>query len=214
MPPNLPNLLTLSRIAAIPLLVALMAWHTAGADLAACALFALAGFTDWLDGRIARQRKLQSELGRMLDPIADKLLGGATLMALAGLNRLSPLGLYPAIVIMCREILVSGLREYLAELAVRLPVTRLAKWKTGLQMVAIGTLLAGDPGAARLGLAAVPVGAIGEAMLWVAALLTLVTGWDYLLAGVNSVVGRRSPDETASRPKAPASPALVLTTED
>jgi cardiolipin synthase len=214
MPPNLPNLLTLSRIAAIPLLVALMAWHTAGADLAACALFALAGFTDWLDGRIARQRKLQSELGRMLDPIADKLLVGATLMALAGLNRLSPLGLYPAIVIMCREILVSGLREYLAELAVRLPVTRLAKWKTGLQMVAIGTLLAGDPGAARLGLAAVPVGAIGEAMLWVAALLTLVTGWDYLLAGVNSVVGRRSPDETASRPKAPASPALVLTTED
>jgi len=214
MPPNLPNLLTLSRIAAIPLLVALMAWHRAGADLAACALFAFAGFTDWLDGRIARQRKLQSELGRMLDPIADKLLVGATLMALAGLNRLSPLGLYPAIVIMCREILVSGLREYLAELAVRLPVTRLAKWKTGLQMVAIGTLLAGDPGAARLGLAAVPVGAIGEAMLWVAALLTLVTGWDYLLAGVSSVVGRRSPNEQTSSAKPPAAPALVLTTED
>jgi cardiolipin synthase (CMP-forming) len=214
MPPNLPNLLTLSRIAAIPLLVALMAWHTAGADLAACALFALAGFTDWLDGRIARQRKLQSELGRMLDPIADKLLVGATLMALAGMNRLSPLGLYPAIVIMCREILVSGLREYLAELAVRLPVTRLAKWKTGLQMAAIGTLLAGDPGAVRLGLAAVPVGAIGEAMLWVAALLTLVTGWDYLLAGVSSVVGRRPPEEAASRPKAPAAPALVLTTDE
>ena len=214
MPPNLPNLLSLSRIAAIPLLVALMAWHRAGADLAACALFALAGFTDWLDGRIARQRKLQSELGRMLDPIADKLLVGATLMALAGLNRLSPLGLYPAIVIMCREILVSGLREYLAELAVRLPVTRLAKWKTGLQIVAIGTLLAGDPGAARLGLAAVPVGVIGEAMLWVAALLTLVTGWDYLLAGVSSVVGRRAPNEQTSSAKPPAAPALVLTTED
>jgi cardiolipin synthase (CMP-forming) len=220
MPRNLPNLLTLSRIAAIPLLVALMAYHTAGADLAACALFAIAGFTDWLDGRIARQRKLQSELGRMLDPIADKLLVGATLMALAGMNRLSPMGLYPAIVIMCREILVSGLREYLAALAVRLPVTRLAKWKTGLQMAAIGTLLAGDPGAARLGLAAVPVSAIGEVMLWVAALLTLVTGWDYLLAGVSSVVSQSSggsrpaPGEPGPRPKSPAAPALFMTTDE
>ena len=184
---NLPNILTLSRIAAIPLLVALMAWHTPGTDLAACALFAVAGFTDWLDGRIARQQKLQSDLGRMLDPIADKLLVGATLMALAGMARLSKFGLYPAIVIMCREILVSGLREYLAGLAVRLPVTRLAKWKTGLQMVALGTLLAGDPGAARLGLAWLPVQAIGEVMLWAAALLTLVTGWDYLLAGLQHV---------------------------
>ena len=223
MPSNLPNLLTLSRIAAIPLLVALMAFHTAGADLAACALFAVAGFTDWLDGRIARQRKLQSELGRMLDPIADKLLVGATLMALAGMNRLSSLGLYPAIVIMCREILVSGLREYLAGLAVRLPVTRLAKWKTGLQMAAIGILLA----------SVVPVGAIGEAMLWVAALLTLVTGWDYLLAGLSSVVSlqssdvsrssganqssalsRRSPEGEDARSKAPAAPELFLTTDD
>ncbi|MEJ0048065.1 MAG: CDP-diacylglycerol--glycerol-3-phosphate 3-phosphatidyltransferase [Rhodospirillales bacterium] len=214
MPQNLPNLLTLSRIAAIPLLVALVALHRPGADLAACALFAVAGFTDWLDGRIARQRKLQSDLGRMLDPIADKLLVGATLMVLAGMDRLSPLGLYPAIVIMCREILVSGLREYLAGLAVRLPVTRLAKWKTGLQMAAIGTLLAGDTGAAKIGLAAVPVGAIGEAMLWVAALLTLVTGWDYLLAGLQHVapfqaplVDRPPPDNGVS-PKAPVVPEL------
>jgi cardiolipin synthase len=184
---NLPNLLTLSRIAAIPGLVALMALHGAGADLAACILFALAGFTDWLDGRIARQQKLHSDLGRMLDPIADKLLVGATLMALAGLGRLSPLGLYPAIVIMCREILVSGLREYLAGLRVGLPVTRLAKWKTGLQMVALGTLVAGDDGAAVLGLGALPVGSIGEAMLWIAAGLTLVTGWDYLRAGLKHV---------------------------
>ena len=184
---DLPNILTLSRIAAIPLLVALMAWHGAGADLAACALFAVAGFTDWLDGRIARQRKLQSELGRMLDPIADKLLVGATLMALAGMGRLSNFGLYPAIVIMCREILVSGLREYLAGLAVRLPVTRLAKWKTGLQMAALGTLLAGNAGAAKLGLGALPISTLGEVMLWAAAILTLVTGWDYLLAGLQHV---------------------------
>ena len=199
---NLPTLLTLSRIAAIPVLVALMAAHTASCDLAACGLFAIAAFTDWLDGRIARWQHLQSDLGRMLDPIADKLLVGATLMALAGMGRLSPLGLYPAIVIMCREILVSGLREYLAELRVGLPVTRLAKWKTGLQMAALGTLLAGDNGAAVLGMQSLRVGLIGEAMLWLAALLTLVTGWDYLHAGLRHVTPAwlpASPEKTETR---------------
>jgi len=185
---NLPNLLTLSRIGAIPVLVALVALHTPGADVAACAVFALAGITDWLDGRIARQQKLQSDLGRMLDPIADKLLVGATLMVLAGMGRLEASALYPAIVIMCREILVSGLREYLAGLSVGLPVTKLAKWKTGLQMAALGTLLAGDSGARVLKLSALPVGLIGTLMLWLAALLTLVTGWDYLMAGLRHVV--------------------------
>jgi cardiolipin synthase len=187
MNPNFPNLLTLSRIGAIPVLVGLAAMRRPGADVAACAVFALAGITDWLDGRLARQHQLQSELGRMLDPIADKLLVGATLMTLAGLGRLQSYGLYPAIVILCREILVSGLREYLAGLAVGLPVTRLAKWKTGLQMAALGTLLAGDSGAAALGLGSLPVGALGQAMLWVAAVLTLVTGWDYLNAGLRHV---------------------------
>jgi cardiolipin synthase (CMP-forming) len=199
---NLPNLLTLSRIAAIPGLVALMAVHGAGADLAACILFAIAGFTDWLDGRIARQHKLQSDLGRMLDPIADKLLVGATLMALAGLGRLSPLGLYPAIVIMCREILVSGLREYLAGLRVGLPVTKLAKWKTGLQMVALGILVAGDDGGAVVGLGALPISTMGEAMLWVAALLTLVTGWDYLRAGLKHVSQPQSASDSQQALKA------------
>lgn len=184
---NLPNTLTLSRIAAIPGLVALVAIHTPEGDLGACALFALAGVTDWLDGRIARQQKTQSDLGRMLDPIADKLLVGATLMLLAGMGRLSPLGLYPAIVILCREILVSGLREYLAAFRVGLPVTRLAKWKTGLQMAALGTLLAGDSGASVLHLRLLRVSELGEAMLWAAALLTLVTGWDYLRAGLHHV---------------------------
>jgi cardiolipin synthase len=126
------------------------------------------------------------------------LLVGATLMALAGLGRLTPLGLYPAIVIMCREILVSGLREYLAGFAVGLPVTKLAKWKTGLQMAALGTLLAGDNGAAKLGLEWLPVSSIGEAMLWAAAALTLVTGWDYLTAGLHHADPSRE-----SRPVAP-----------
>ncbi len=184
---DLPNLLTLSRIAAIPVLVALVALLRPWGDLCACLLFAAAGITDWLDGRLARQRRQFSELGRMLDPIADKLLVGASLMVLAGFNRLPLWGLYPAIVILAREILVSGLREHLAGRRVSLPVTRLAKWKTGFQMGALGVLLAGDSTARLLGLPWLPVGAIGAVMLWLAALLTLVTGWDYLVTGLRHV---------------------------
>lgn len=180
---DLPNLLTLSRIAAIPVLVALVALHTPMGDLAACIVFGLAAITDYFDGKIARSRSQQSDLGRMLDPIADKLLVGAALMMLAGQARLSDWGLYPAVVIMLREILVSGMREYLATLRIGLPVTRLAKWKTAFQMGALGTLLAGDTAAALLHIGFVPVSFIGETMLWIAAILTIITGWDYLRAG-------------------------------
>ena len=180
---DLPNVLTLSRIAAIPLLVALAALRSPVGDMAACIVFSLAGITDYFDGRIARGRAQTSD-GRMLDPIADKLLVGATLMTLAGLGRLSNWGLYPAIVILLREILVSGLREYLAGLRIGLPVTELAKWKTGFQMGALGTLLAGDSSARLLHLQFLPVAGIGEAMLWVAAGLPIWTGWDYLVAGL------------------------------
>ena len=189
---DLPNLLTLSRIAAIPLLVALVAVHQAPADIGACIVFSAAAVTDYFDGRLARSRSQQSNLGRMLDPIADKLLVAAALMMLVGLGRLSTLGLYPAIVIMLREILVSGLREYLAELRIGLPVTQLAKWKTGFQMGALGTLLAGNSSAHLLHLSFIPVGMIGEAMLWVAAGLTLWTGWDYLTAGLRHASGPRT----------------------
>lgn len=184
---DLPNVLTLSRIAAIPLLVALVAIRAPWSDAAACLLFIAAGITDWLDGRIARSRRQFSELGRMLDPIADKLLVGASLMVLAGFGRLPLWSLYPAIVILLREILVSGLREHLAGRRVSLPVTRLAKWKTGFQMGALGVLLAGDTTAHLLGLDWLPVGLIGALMLWLAALLTLVTGWDYLVTGLRHV---------------------------
>src|SRR3954462_6003794 len=166
---DLPNVLTLSRIAAIPLLVVLVAINDPEADLIACVNFSSAAITDYFDGKLARSRRQQSDLGRMLDPIADKLLVGAVLMMLVGQNRLSRLGIYPAIVIMLREILVSGLREYLAGIRVGLPVTKLAKWKTGLQMGALGTLLAGDTSATLLHIGFVPVSTIGEAMLWVAA---------------------------------------------
>ena len=181
---DLPNLLTLSRIAAIPVLALLVARHAPAADFAACFVFSAAAITDYFDGRIARDRRQTSDIGRMLDPIADKLLVGAALMLLAGQGRLSDWGLYPAIVILLREILVSGLREYLAGLRVGLPVTSLAKWKTGFQMGALGTLLAGNDSAALLHLQFLPVSVIGETMLWIAAVLTLLTGWDYLKAGL------------------------------
>jgi len=189
---DLPNLLTISRIAVIPVLVGFVAWNTPNGDVVALLLFAVAWITDYFDGKLARDRAQTSDLGRMLDPIADKLLVGATLMMLAGMGRLSIYGLYPAIVIMLREILVSGLREYLAGLRISLPVTQLAKWKTGFQMGALGTLLAGDSGAAVLHLGFLPVSTIGETLLWGAAILTIVTGWDYLQAGLRHATVRNS----------------------
>jgi cardiolipin synthase len=201
MPTDLPNILTLSRIAAIPVLVVLCALRAPWADLAACVVFSAAAITDYFDGKLARERQQTSAFGRMLDPIADKLLVGAALMLLAGMGRLTDLGLFPAIVILLREILVSGLREYLAGLSVGLPVTRLAKWKTGFQMGALGTLLAGDTAAAALGLRFLPVSLIGEVMLWTAAALTMVTGWDYLQAGLRHVGG--TPEDAAAPSREP-----------
>ncbi len=189
---DLPNMLTLSRIAAIPVMVALISLRIPVADFAACVVFSAAAITDYLDGHFARSRRQQSDLGRMLDPIADKLLVGAALMMLAGEGGLRGYTLYAGVIILLREILVSGLREYLAGIRIGLPVTKLAKWKTGFQMGALGTLLAGDPSAHLLHLGFVPVNAIGSAMLWVAAVLTLVTGWDYLTAGLRHATGMPS----------------------
>jgi cardiolipin synthase len=184
---SLPNLLTLSRILAIPVVVATFYLNGDFARWLGCALFAAAGFTDWLDGHFARRWEQQSELGRFLDPIADKLLVSATLFMLTVTARLSSHAVLPALVILCREILVSGLREYLAGLSVGMPVSRLAKWKTAIQMVAIGVLIVGDAGWHVL-----PVVAIGETLLWLAALLTLVTGYDYLRAGLLHIAAPRA----------------------
>jgi cardiolipin synthase len=194
---SLPNMLTLSRILAIPVVVATFYVTGDYARWFACALFAAAGFTDWLDGHMARRWEQQSELGRFLDPIADKLLVAATLFMLTATARLSAQAILPALVILCREILVSGLREYLAGLRVGLPVSRLAKWKTGIQMVAIGILIVGDAGPAIL-----PVVAMGELLLWIAALLTLVTGYDYLRAGLTHMTGVPQPQHGKARPLA------------
>jgi cardiolipin synthase len=144
---------------------------------------------------MARRWQQQSEIGRFLDPIADKLLVSATLFMLTAFGRLSAEAILPALVILCREILVSGLREYLAGLRVGMPVSRLAKWKTFIQMVAIGFLIVGDAGPTAL-----PVAAIGELLLWAAALLTLVTGYDYLTAGLRHM-SRARPQHPIDRRK-------------
>jgi len=139
----------------------------------------LACVTDYLDGYFARALKQTSRFGIFLDPVADKLLVAATLLMLVGFGRITGLSLIPAVIILCREILVSGLREFLADVHVDVPVTRLAKWKTGIQMLALCLLMVENlPG---LPFSLEPIGLIG---LWIAAALTLRTGFDYLRAGL------------------------------
>lgn len=184
-PLALPNMLTYGRIVAVPIVVGCMFYQNilhGGLWLrwAALAVFIVAAISDFLDGYLARAWSQQSPLGRMLDPIADKLLVGSCLLMLAAESTIHGWSLFAAVVILCREILVSGLREYLAELRVSIPVSRLAKWKTTLQLIAIGFLIAGEAGDA-----VIPgVTKVGITLLWLSALLTLYTGWDYLQAGL------------------------------
>jgi len=182
---NLPNILTISRIFVIPIIVMLMVFDTATARWTACALFTLAGITDFFDGYLARRSNLVSPLGRFLDPIADKLLVVAVLFMVVALEgRVTQWSIFPALVILLREIMVSGLREFLAELRVGLPVTKLAKSKTAVQMIALGFLIVGDVAPAMI-----PAKFIGEIGLWIAAAITLITGYDYLRAGLRHMAG-------------------------
>ncbi len=188
-PLTLPNLLTYGRIVAVPAVVACMYWQDVlqgGAWLrwVALTIFIIAGITDILDGYFARMWGQQSSFGRMLDPIADKLLVASCLLMLAADDTIRGWSLWAAIIILCREILVSGLREYLAELRVSVPVSWLAKLKTVLQLVAIGFLLAGEAGDKIVPI----VSPIGLVLLWIAALLTLYTGYDYFKAGVRHLI--------------------------
>ncbi|HYC06007.1 MAG TPA: CDP-diacylglycerol--glycerol-3-phosphate 3-phosphatidyltransferase [Azospirillaceae bacterium] len=180
---SLPNLLTLSRIAVIPVILGLLFIPEAWAAWTCCVLFALAGFTDWVDGYLARAWHEESVIGRFLDPIADKLLVAAVLFVLVAVDKIEDSSVLPAVIILLREVMVSGLREYLAGLRISVPVSRLAKWKTAIQMVAIGVLIVGDDGPDFL-----PVTLIGDVGLWAAAILTLVTGWDYLRAGLKHML--------------------------
>ncbi|MGV6872899.1 CDP-diacylglycerol--glycerol-3-phosphate 3-phosphatidyltransferase [Pseudochelatococcus sp. B33] len=205
-PFSLPNLLTYGRIAAVPALVVCLFWpRELEMRWAALVIFALAAITDYLDGYLARAWSQQSALGRMLDPIADKLLVAASLLMLVADGTIRSWSLWAAIIILCREILVSGLREFLAELRVSVPVTRVAKWKTAVQLVALAFLIAGQAGEAVLP----GTHRIGIGLLWIAALLTLYTGWDYLTHGISHILaqdesGRResAKDEADGQPQA------------
>ena len=192
-PWSIPNLLTYARILAVPLVV--LCFYLEGqletldrsSDVtrwSALAIFMLASISDFFDGYLARIWEQTSSLGRMLDPIADKLLVAACLLLLSADGTIAGWTTWAAIIILSREILVSGLREYLAELKVSVPVTQLAKWKTTLQMVAIGFLLAGPAGEKILPNTI----NIGVGLLWVAAVVTLYTGYDYFRAGMKHVV--------------------------
>lgn len=183
---SIPNLLTYFRLAAVPALAAV--WFFFDGEFGrwlALVIFALAAITDFFDGYLARIWMQQSRLGQMLDPIADKLLVGAVLLLLVADQTISGWSVWAALIILSREILVSGLREFLAELNVTVAVSHLAKWKTTVQMMALGVLLVGDAGGDICACAAVE---IGLGLLWVAALLTLYTGFDYFRAGLKHVI--------------------------
>jgi cardiolipin synthase (CMP-forming) len=193
-PFSLPNLLTYGRILSVPAIVAVLFWSREDSmRWWALGIFVAAAITDYFDGYFARAWHQYSAIGRMLDPIADKLLVAATLLMLVADETISSFSIWAAIIILCREILVSGLREFLAELRVSVPVTQIAKWKTTAQLVAIGFLIAGSAGDALLPESWTLY--IGLGLLWVAAGLTLYTGWDYFRSGVKHLIAA---DETAS----------------
>ncbi len=184
-PFSLPNLLTYGRILAIPAVCALLFWPKDDwFRWIALVIYVLAGVTDYLDGYIARLWSQQSAIGRMLDPIADKLLVASCLLMLAADETIAGISLWAAIIILCREILVSGLREFLAELKVSVPVSRVAKWKTAAQLVAVGFLVAG-PAGERVLPGTITIGVV---LLWAAAILTIYTGWDYFRSGIRYLV--------------------------
>jgi cardiolipin synthase len=194
---SLPNLLTLSRILVIPLIVALFFVEGDAARWIALGLYAAACVTDFFDGYIARSMGQISKLGRFLDPVADKLLVASVIFMLVATGRISGLVVLPALIILMREILVSGLREHLASIAVGVPVSRLAKWKTMIQMFSLGFLIVHDASPAWI-----PSVWIGEIGVWVAALLTLITGYDYLRAGLDHLTAEPETPPDADKPKA------------
>src|SRR6201995_3887436 len=186
---SVPNILTCARIAAIPVVIACIFYQSIldgplWLRWVAVAVFIVAGITDYLDGYYARIWNQQSAFGRMLDRIADKLLVASCLLMLAADGIIHGWSLWAAIVILCREILVSGLREYLAALRVSVPVTKLAKWKTTVQLVAIGFLLAGPAGDQVIPM----VSFTRLVLLWASALLTMYTGYDYFRSGIHHLI--------------------------
>lgn len=177
---TLPNLLTLSRILAVPILAALLWWPAwVTGYLIAFAVYCLMAITDYFDGYVARAQGAVSKLGIFLDPIADKIMVAAVILVLTRNGDITGWHVIAALIILIREIAVSGLREFLAGLQVSVPVSKLAKWKTTLQLIALGALILAG-GLPQWTIAKV----VGLTCLWAAAVFTLITGWDYLRAGL------------------------------
>ena len=185
---NLPNILTYGRIAAAPLVGATYYIPGDWGPWIAFLIFVTASITDYLDGYLARIWQQQSALGRMLDPIADKLLVAVSILVLAEDGMFNGWSWWAAVIILMREVFVSGLREFLAELRVSVPVTRLAKWKTAMQLVAIAALLIAP---ALQGAKSGILIDLGLIFFWAAALVTLYTGYDYFRAGLKHIVEER-----------------------
>ena len=178
---NLPNILTLSIIIVIPLIVLL--FFIDGNRWLILIFFSIAGITDFFDGYIARSQKKISKVGIFLDPVADKLLVATVILMLVADDRITGSAILPALIILFREILVSGLREFLAQVRKKLPVSKIAKWKTAIQMIALGFLIIGDEGPEFI-----ETVLIGEIGIWLAAVFTIFTGYNYLKVGIKYIL--------------------------
>ena len=185
---KIPNILTIGRIIIVPFFV--LAFYLPGfyGDLTAFALFVIASFTDFLDGMLARMMGEESKLGELLDPIADKIIVATALILLVMSGTIKHYEVIAAIIILTREILISGLREFLARGQIKLPVTNLAKLKTFLQMVALALLLTGETGNRILNFQDYNAQTIGIILLWLSAFLTLYTGYEYLRKGIDHAI--------------------------
>ncbi len=177
---HLPNILTVGRLLLLPFLVVMMMTGTVWASWTALAIYTVCSVTDWLDGFIARRMNLQSSFGTFLDPIADKIFILTVLLTLVANDTLHGIWITPVLLILAREFLIAGLREFLGPKNIQVPVSNLGKWKTAIQMIALGFLVVGEFGRPVLTYS-VEIGLVG---LLAATALTIQTGWDYLKTGI------------------------------
>ena len=191
---KIPNILTIGRIIIVPFFVLAFYLHVFYGDLTALILFIIASFTDFLDGMLARMMGEESKLGELLDPIADKIIVATALILLVMDGTIRNYEVIAAIIILTREILISGLREFLAKGKIKLPVSSLAKLKTVLQMISIGLLLSGETGNKIINFQDYNAQTIGIILLWLSAALTLFTGYDYMRKGIDHAMSEDNKD--------------------
>ena len=185
---KIPNILTIGRIVVVPIFILTFYLPGALGDWIPFFIFLLASFTDFLDGLLARLYKEESKLGELLDPIADKIIVASALVLLVMVKTIVNYEVIAAIIILIREILISGLREFLAKVQVTMPVSGLSKYKTFIQMFAIATLLTGESGNIFINFGDYNAHSIGIVLLWIAAFLTLYTGFDYIKKGIDHAI--------------------------